>query len=113
MNTLEKVNIAILLATITYIIAINSLLSATEQIGPGLRWFITFLTSVGLFRLLIILVYWLIRVSDTLLAVYKQGRFLKRLWTYSYEIAGIPHIGIWRISQDWTCRGLVPVTVLV
>jgi hypothetical protein len=51
MNTLEKVNIAILLATITYIIAINSLLSGTEQIGPGLRWFITFLTSVGLFRL--------------------------------------------------------------
>jgi len=35
MNTLEKVNIAILLATITYIIAINSLLSGTEQIGPG------------------------------------------------------------------------------
>lgn len=100
MNTLEKVNIALLLATITYIIAINSLLSGTDQIGPGLRWFITFLTSVGLFRLLIILVYWLIRVSDTLLAVYHQGRFLKGLWTYSYEIEGIPHMGIWRISQD-------------
>jgi hypothetical protein len=66
MNTLEKVNIAILLATITYIIAINSLLSGTERIGPGLRWFITFLTSVGLFRLLIVLVYWLIQIAKAL-----------------------------------------------
>ena len=100
MNTLEKVNIAILLATITYIIAINSLLSGTDQIGPGLRWFITFLTSVGLFRLLIILTYWVIRSSDTLLAVYHRGRFLKGLWTYRYEVEGVPHMGIWRISQD-------------
>jgi hypothetical protein len=50
MNTFEKVNIAILLATITYIIAVNALLSATDRIGPA-RWFITFLTSIGLFRL--------------------------------------------------------------
>jgi hypothetical protein len=100
MNTLEKVNIAILLATITYIIAINSLLSGMDQIGPGLRWFITFLTSVGLFRLLIILVYWFIRASDTLLAIYHRGRFLKGLWTYRYEVEGVPHMGIWRISQD-------------
>lgn len=100
MNTLEKVNIAILLATITYIIAINSLLSGTEQIGPGLRWVITFLTSVGLFRLLIILTYWVIRASDTLLAIYHKGRFLKGLWTYRYEVDGVPHMGIWRISQD-------------
>src|SRR6056297_2306189 len=100
MNTLEKVNIAILLATITYVIAINSLLSGTDQIAPGLRWFITFLTSVGLFRLLIILAYWVIRSSDTLLAEYRQGRFLKGLWTYRYEVDGVPHMGIWRISQD-------------
>ena len=100
MNTLEKVNIAILLATITYIIAINGLLSGTDQIDPGLRWFITFLTSVGLFRLLIILVYWIIRASDTLLAVYHRGRFLNGLWTYRYEVEGVPHMGIWRISQD-------------
>jgi hypothetical protein len=100
MNTLEKINIAILLATITYIIAINNLLSATVQISPILRWSITFFTSVGLFRLLIILVYWVIRSSDTLLAVYHQGRFLKGLWTYRYEVDGVPHMGIWRISQD-------------
>ena len=100
MNTLEKVNLAILLATIAYIIAVDSLLSGTDRIGPGLRWFITFLTSVGLFRLLIILVYWLIRVSDTLLAVYHQGRFFKGPWTYRYEVEGVPHMGLWRISQD-------------
>jgi hypothetical protein len=100
MNTLEKVNIAILLATITYIIAINNLLLATDQISPGLRWFITFLTSVGLFRLLILLFYWVIRSSDTLLAIYHQGRFLKGLWTYRYEVEGVPHMGIWRIAQD-------------
>ena len=100
MNTLEKVNIAILLATITYIIAINNLLSGTDQITPALRWFITFLTSVGLFRLLIIFVYWVIRISDTLLAMYHQGRFLKGIWTYRYEVDGVPHMGLWRISQD-------------
>jgi len=100
MNALEKVNIAILLATITYVIAINSLLSWTDQIAPALRWFITFLTSLGLFRLLIILVYWMMRVSDTLLAIYHQGRFLKGIWTYQYEVDGVPHMGLWRISQD-------------
>jgi hypothetical protein len=102
MNTLEKVNVAILLATIAYIIAINNLLTATDQIAPALRWFITFLTSVGLFRLLIILVYWVLRSSDTLLAVYHQGRFLKGLWTYRYEVEGVPHMGVWRIAQDLT-----------
>jgi hypothetical protein len=100
MNTLEKINIAILLATITYIIAINDLLSGADLLGPGLRWFITFLTSVGLFRLLVILIYWVIRASDTLLAVYHQGRFLKGLWTYAYEVEGVPHMGVWRVSQD-------------
>jgi hypothetical protein len=32
------INIAILLATIPYVIAINTLLSGADQIGPGLRW---------------------------------------------------------------------------
>lgn len=100
MNALEKINIAILLATITYIIAINNLLSGVTQIDPALRWFITFLTSVGLFRMLIILIYWVIRSSDTLLALYHRGRFLKGLWTYRYEVDGEEHFGLWRIAQD-------------
>ena len=100
MNALEKVNIAILLATISYIIAINNVLTRVDQIEPALRWFITFLTSVGLFRLLIILIYWIIRSSDPLLAIYHRGRFLKGLWTYRYEVGGEPHMGIWRIAQD-------------
>ena len=100
MNALEKINIAILLATISYIIVINSLLSNVGQIEPGLRWFITFLTSIGLFRILIILIYWIIRSSDTLLALYHRGRLLKGLWTYRYEIDGEAHMGIWRVAQD-------------
>lgn len=100
MNALEKINIAILLATISYIIAINNTLSRVDQIEPAIRWFITFLTSVGLFRLLIILTYWIIRSSDTLLAIYHRGRFLKGLWTYQYEVNGEVHMGIWRIAQD-------------
>jgi len=101
MNTLEKVNIAILPATITCIIAINSLLSGMDHIGPGLRWFITFLTSVGVFRLPRILVYWLIRAFDTLLAVYHRRRFLKGLWIYRYEGEGGPHMGIWRSGRTF------------
>ncbi len=100
MNALEKINLAILLATITYIIAINNVLSGVDQIEPSLQWFITILTSVGLFRLLIILIYWVIRSSDTLLALYHRGRFLKGIWTYRYEVDGEPHVGIWRIAQD-------------
>lgn len=100
MTALEKVNIAILLATVTYIIGINDLLSTADDLDPALRWFVTFLTSVGLFRLLIILIYWVMRASDTLLAVYHQGRFLKGLWTYRYEVEGVLHMGVWRISQD-------------
>ena len=100
MNTFEKINIAILVATVSYIIAINDLLSRTGSIEPSTRWIITFLTSIGLFRLLFVLVFWIIKRSDTLLAIYHRERFLKGLWTYRYEIDGQAHLGIWRIGQD-------------
>ena len=100
MNTFEKINIAILVATVSYIIAINDLLSRMGSIEPSTRWIITFLTSIGLFRLLFVLVFWIIKRSDTLLAIYYRERFLKGLWTYRYEINGQAHLGIWRIGQD-------------
>lgn len=100
MNALEKINIAILLVTISYIIAINSVLNDIEEIDPVVRWFFTFLTSFGLFRMLILLIYWIIRNSDTLLALHYRGRFLKGIWTYHYDVEGEVHLGIWRISQD-------------
>ncbi len=100
MNILEKVNILILLVTISYIMALSNLLSNVGGIGQQIRWLITFFTSVGLFRLLILLVYWLIHRSDTLLALYHRNKFVKGLWTYSYEANGKRHFGIWRISQD-------------
>jgi hypothetical protein len=99
MTILEKVNILILLVTITYIMALSSLLSTIDDIPTQVAWLITFLTSVGLFRLLIILVYWLINRSDLLLALYHREKFVKGLWTYSYEANGKCHSGIWRISQ--------------
>ena len=100
MNILEKVNILILLVTISYIMTLSNLLSNIDDIQPQVRWLITFFTSVGLFRLLILLVYWLIHSSDALLALYHRNKFLKGLWTYSYEANGKRHFGIWRISQD-------------
>ncbi len=100
MTILEKVNILILLVTISYIMALSNLLSNIDEIQPQIRWLITFFTSVGLFRLLILLVYWLIHRSDALLALYHRNRFLKGLWTYSYEANGKRHYGIWRIAQD-------------
>lgn len=102
MNTFEKINIAILLATVSYIIAVNDLLSRMEGIEATTRWIITFLTSVGLFRLLFVLIFWVIKRSDTLLAIYHRERFLKGIWTYRYEIDGQAHLGIWRIGQDLT-----------
>lgn len=102
MTILEKVNILILLATISYIMALSNLLADIDGIRPQVRWFITFFTSVGLFRLLILLVYWLIHNSDALLALYHRNKFVKGLWTYSYEAHGKRHVGIWRISQDVT-----------
>lgn len=100
MNILEKVNILILLVTISYIMTLSNLLTNIEDIQPHVRWLITVFTSVGLFRLLILLVYWLIHRSDALLALYHRGKFVKGLWTYSYEANGKLHRGIWRISQD-------------
>ncbi|MDX8351023.1 hypothetical protein [Cognatiyoonia sp. IB215182] len=100
MNILEKVNIVILLVTISYIMALSNLLAGLDQIEPQMRWLITFFTSVGLFRLLILLIHWLIRSSDALLALYHRTRFLKGLWTYSYDVNGQRHYGIWRIAQD-------------
>lgn len=102
MNTLERVNIAILLVTISYIIGLDNLLADVDQLQPQLRWFLTFVTSVGLFRLLILLTYWLIRRTDFLLALYHRQKFLKGLWTYEYEANGQKHVGIWRIAQDVT-----------
>ncbi|MEM7720112.1 MAG: hypothetical protein AAF222_13005 [Pseudomonadota bacterium] len=100
MNILEKVNIAILLVTVFYIMALSNWLAEIEDIRPLVRWFITFFTSIGLFRLLILLVYWLIHRSDALLSLYHRNRFLKGHWTYSYEANGKRHVGIWRIAQD-------------
>ncbi len=100
MNTFEKINIAILLATVSYIVAVHDLLSRVVGIDPSTRWVITVLTSVGLFRLLFVLVFWLIKRSDALLAVYHRERFLKGLWTYRYEVDGQEHLGIWRVEQD-------------
>ena len=60
MNTFEKINIAILLATVSYIIAVNDLLLRASAIEPATRWIITVLTSVGLFRLLFVFVFWVI-----------------------------------------------------
>lgn len=100
MTILEKVNIVILLVTISYIMALSNLLSKVDGIQPQVRWLITFFTSVGLFRLLILLVYWLIHNSDALLALYHRKKFVKGLWTYTYEAHGKRHVGVWRISQD-------------
>lgn len=100
MNILEKVNIVILLATVLYIMALSNWLAGISDLRPVVRWFITFFTSIGLFRLLILLVYWLIRRSDTLLALYHRNRFLKGVWTYCYEANGKLHYGIWRVAQD-------------
>ncbi|MEL6960258.1 MAG: hypothetical protein AAGL89_15025 [Pseudomonadota bacterium] len=102
MTILEKVNVLILLLTVSYIMALSSLLSNSEHIRQDVAWLITFLTSIGLFRLLILLVYWLINSSDALLALYHRNRFVKGLWTYSYEANGKRHFGIWRISQSVT-----------
>lgn len=106
MNIHERVNILILVITISYIMALISLLSTVEQIAPQIRWLITFFTSVGLFRFLILLVYGLIHRSDALLALYHRHRFLKGLWTYSYEANGIRHHGIWRVAQDVTSMSI-------
>ncbi len=100
MNILEKVNIAILLVTVLYIMALSNRLAEIEDLRPLVRWFITFFTSVGLFRLFILLVYWLIRRSDALLALYHRNRFLKGVWTYCYKANGTLNYGIWRIAQD-------------
>ncbi|WP_375572128.1 hypothetical protein ABWH92_03320 [Ahrensia marina] len=88
MNALEKINMAILLATISYVIAIDKVLAGFSDLPTQMRWFITFLTSVGLFRILIVLVYWVITSSSALLALYHRGRFLKGLWTCAYEVDG-------------------------
>jgi len=92
MNAFEKISIAILLATVSYIIAVNDLLSHVDDIEPATRSVITVLTSVGLFRLLFVFVFWAINRSDALLALYHRDKFLKGLWTYRYEVDG----------QEWT-----------
>ncbi|MEL7300779.1 MAG: hypothetical protein AAFM92_10380 [Pseudomonadota bacterium] len=100
MTILEKVNILILLLTVSYVMALSNLLSGIDDIQPPIAWLTTFLTSIGLFRLLVLLAYRLINRSDALLALYHRNRFVKGLWTYSYEAHGKRDFGIWRISQD-------------
>lgn len=69
MSILEKVNILILLAVVSYTRALSNLLSNIDDIRPQMIWLITFFTSVGLLLLLILLVDWLIHRSDALLAL--------------------------------------------
>lgn len=47
MNALEKINMAILLATISYVIAIDTVLAGFSDLPTQMRWFITFLTEAG------------------------------------------------------------------
>lgn len=100
MNILEKVNIAILLVNVFYIMALSNWLAEVEALRPMVRRFITFFISIGLFRLLILLIYWLIHRSEALLALCHRNRFLKGVWTCCYEANGKLHYGIWRIAQD-------------
>ncbi|MEM9321149.1 MAG: hypothetical protein AAGA70_19410 [Pseudomonadota bacterium] len=59
MMILEKVNILILLVTISCIMALSNPLSTIDDIEPQIGLLITFFTRVGLCQLLILLIYWL------------------------------------------------------
>ncbi|MEP3332279.1 hypothetical protein [Sedimentitalea sp.] len=53
----EKANVLVQPVTLSYIMALGSLLSAIDDIPTQGEWLIIFLKNVGLFQLLIILVY--------------------------------------------------------
>ena len=98
-NKIHNLNIFVIMLVVLYSISINKLLSSTN-IDKFMNYSITFLTSLGFYRLFIILLYSIINNFDVILKIYWRKLYLKGYWYYTYTLDGRIYYGIWKIEQD-------------
>lgn len=97
---LERWNIAIITTVIIYTVVIQRLLLANPIINPLIDSIAIFLTSLGVYRILINILHFLTKTNPFLLRFYWGNQYLNGLWSYTYYRDNQELRGIWRIDQD-------------
>ena len=67
---------------------------------PWINYFLTFLSAIGVYKILTLIIYSLINNNDFLSKLYWNKLYLKGIWSYSYTMDQKVYKGIWTISQD-------------
>jgi len=96
---LKRLNIYVIFFVIFYTICMQSFFTITFN-NVLFGSIVNFLTSIGFYEFLLLLLYALISRSDTLLKLYWGKIYLKGLWSYTYTLNNVQYKGIWRIEQD-------------
>jgi hypothetical protein len=99
-SRLEKWNMAVISTVILYTVTIQRLVLVTPIVSPIVDSILVFLTSMGVYRILINGLHALTESNSFLLRIYWGNVYLDGFWMYSYHRDNNEHRGIWRIEQD-------------
>lgn len=101
---LQKLNIVVLTVVILYTITVQNLLSRVTIVNRVVDLGVVLLTSIGFYRLLIVMLYAIVANSQTLLKLYWGRLYLAGLWSYTYtkqrSSGSARYFGVWRFEQD-------------
>jgi hypothetical protein len=96
---IEAIHTLISTFVIAYVVAIEKLLMTNTVISPYADQLLAFLTSIGFYRILFIIAFWIANRNAFALRLLWGKEYVHGLWTYSYDFKGEKRFGIWRIVQ--------------
>jgi len=97
---IERWNITIIMLVIVYTVTVQRFILTNPIISPFIDSLVVFLTSIGVYRIIVYALHALSRVSPSLLQLYWGRQYLAGLWSYAYIRDGQVFLGVWRIEQD-------------
>lgn len=101
---LQRLNMTVLTIVIIYTIAVQNTLQHVTIVNKYVDSFVALLTSVGFYRLLLVVIYAAVERSSFLLKLYWGRLYLAGLWAYTYTKGkgtdSKRYFGIWRFEQD-------------
>jgi hypothetical protein len=103
---IQRLNLVVLIIVVLYTISIERILLNAQVTSPVVTALFTFLTSVGFYRILLEIVFFLIGNLEFFLRIYWGKIYVNGLWSYSYTLEGhdvtdkTVYIGIWRFEQN-------------
>lgn len=103
-NRIRVLNSFALAIIIGYTALAFGVISKQSIVNPVFDNIFVFVTSIGFYRVLIDVIFWLVRSVRPLLRLYWGKEFVDGLWSYSYTVEGRDdhniYFGIWRFEQD-------------